>query len=99
MGCVSLLVVPAGVAPGLSSGRFCGGRWGDAGDAGRGPVALCVDEVGEPVDLALDRLDPVALELPGLPVDLLLRHVQLALDPVEPLLEPHPASLEHAQPD
>jgi hypothetical protein len=64
-----------------------------------GIAALGVDQVREPVDLTLDRLDAVPLELAGVPVDLLLGHRQLALDPVESLLEAGTTALEHAQPD
>ncbi|MFL6133934.1 MAG: hypothetical protein ACJ72A_14105, partial [Nocardioidaceae bacterium] len=50
-------------------------------------VALRLDQVGEPPDLAFDRLDAVALELRGVPVDLLLSTVELVLDSVQALLE------------
>ncbi len=62
-------------------------------------IALGVDQLREPLDLAFDRLDTVALELGRVAVDLLLRHRQLGLDPVETLLEAGATALEHAQPD
>ena len=77
-----------------SFGRGAGEPVAD-GSAG----ALGVDQVGEPAHFALDRLDPVPLQLGGVPVDFLLGHRQLVLHPVEPLLEPGTASLEHPQPD
>ena len=74
--------------------------WPLAGGAGVVlAAALGVDEVREPPHLALDRLDAVALELHGVAVDLLLGHRQLALDPLEALLETGAPALEDAQPD
>ena len=78
---------------------LAGGCWRCRGCVGAAGAALGVDQVGEPPHLALDRLDAVPLELRGVPVDLLLGHRQLALDPVEPLLEPGAPALEDPQPD
>ena len=91
-GLLVLLVLPlVGLVTGVPSGS--------AGHGRRVAGALGVDQLGEPAHLALDRLHAVPLELGRVAVDLLLGHGQLALHPVEPLLQPAAAALEHAQPD
>src|SRR6478672_9273177 len=77
-----------------------GAGWSGDGWVGGVPVAaLGVDEVRQPADLPLYRLDAVALELRGVPVDLLLGQRELVLDAVQTLLEAGTAPFEHAQPD
>src|SRR6478672_2352415 len=77
-----------------------GAGWSGDGWVGGVPVAaLGVDEVRQPADLPLHRLDAVALELRGVRVDLLLGQRELVLDAVQTLLEAGAAPFEHAQPD
>src|SRR5690349_11218682 len=91
----------------LAAGRWCwsdrvlgaGAVGGPVGSAGMLVATFGPDEVGEPADLALHGLDAVALELPGVAVDLGLRAGQLVLDPGEALLEPRAAPLQDTQAD
>ena len=63
-----------------------------------GVLALALDQLVEPADLALDGLEPVPLQLEGVAVDPLAGAGQRRAEAVEALLEPRPAALEDAQP-
>src|SRR6185437_13115945 len=59
---------------------------------------LGVDQLVEPADLALDRVEAVLLELEGVSVELLPGPGQRHAEAVAPLLHPPPAALQDAQP-
>ena len=80
-----------GVWPAVAAcGDAAGGRPRGVEPGVRVVAALGVDQLREPADLTLDRLDAVALELHGVAVDLPFwcGSLELVLHPVEPLLEP-----------
>src|SRR6187551_1832976 len=66
------------------------------GNVARRPVVLGVDELGEPPDLALDRLEPVAVQLEGVLVETLAGPLDGGLRTVTALLEPGPSTFEDA---
>src|SRR5215204_2890862 len=56
-------------------------------------VALVVDQLGEPADLAVDGVEAVALQLEGVAVQLLLGAAQRVPQPVALPLDGPPAAL------
>src|SRR3954452_18564087 len=73
--------------------RRCGPRWCVAR-----VVAFVVDQLGEPADLAVDRVQAVALQFERVAVQLLLGAPQRVEEPVALALDRAPAALEDPQP-
>src|SRR3954449_3905234 len=65
---------------------------------GSGVVLLAVDQLGEPADLAVDRVQAVPLQFEGVAVELLLGAPQRVQEPVALALDRAPAALEDPQP-
>src|SRR5680860_1218216 len=63
-----------------------------------GATALMVDQVVQPADVPLDRLQPVPLQLGRVLVQPLARPGEGLPDAVQPLLQPAAAPLEDPQP-
>jgi hypothetical protein len=66
---------------------------------GRLFLPLGVDQLVEPADLALDRVEAVLLELEGVSVELFPGPGQAGPQAVAPFFHPVPAALKDAQPD
>src|SRR3954452_22948713 len=86
----------------------CPARWCCSGVAGwcglgwvhaSGVVLLAVDQLGEPADLTVDGVQPVALQFEGVAVELLLGAAQRVDQPVALPLDGPPAALQDPQPD
>ena len=67
---------------------------------GAGSAAFVLDQLGEPADLAVDRLEAVLVQLAGVAVDALARcGPARCFMPSRCLLDPAAATLEDLQPD
>src|SRR3954447_23598481 len=80
-------------------GVVLGARVVGPGVVRSGVVLLAVDQLGEPADLAVDRVQAVPLQFEGVAVELLLGAPQRVHEPVALPLDGAPAALEDAQPD
>src|SRR6478609_3707747 len=78
--------------------RSCGRRPAGASGTGAAVAALVVDEVVEPADLALDLLEPVALQLEGVLVHADAGAGHGVLDELQALRHPGAPALQDPQP-